>query len=367
MKIIYLIAGLYRPAGMERVVTEKANRLAAAGHEIEIVTTEQKGRRPAFALNPSIKTTDLAIGYEDNNGKSLLSKVLLHPFKLMKHRVSLAELLKRERADVVISTFCPEASFLPKIKDGSRKVLEVHFSRLKRLQYGRKGLWALADRIRNARDGQTVKRFDRFVVLTHEDASLWGELLNLRVIPNPRTFSCQRPSDLESRQVLAAGRYSAQKGFDMLLKAWRRASTAGWTLRIAGDGDLSELGDPALLGPDVILGPAEDMQKEYAASSIFALSSRYEGLPMVLLEAQAMGLPCVCFACKCGPRDIIKDGRDGLLVPEGDIDALARALERLIKDDTLRREMGAAAYRNSENYDMEKIIAQWEQLLAELS
>jgi len=366
MKLIYLIAGLYRPAGMERVITEKANALAKRGYEILIVTTEQKGRKPAFELDPSIRTEDLSIGYEDNNGRSFLSKAVLHPFKLIKHRLRLTRLLKRERADVVISTFCPDAAFLPKINDGSRKVLEVHFSRLKRLQYGRSGLWALADRIRNAKDGRTVRNFDRFVVLTHEDAALWGQLPNLRVIPNPRTFAPQKPANLEARQVLAAGRYSVQKGFDRLLQAWRIADTQGWTLRIAGEGDRSALGDPSLLGPDVILGPAEDMAKEYLGSSIYALSSRYEGLPMVLLEAQAYGLPCVCNTCKCGPRDIITDGLDGLLVPEGDIEGLAAALEKLIGDESLRKEMGAAALRNSENYDMDLIIAKWETLLKEL-
>ena len=97
------------------------------------------------------------------------------------------------------------------------------------------------------------------------------------------------------------------------------------------------------------------------------MSSRYEGLPMALLEAQAAGLPIVSFACKCGPRDVLTDGVDGLLISEGDIAGLAAGMKRLMDDKDLRREMGAAAFRNSERYDKERIMAQWEKLFHELS
>lgn len=362
MKIIYLIAGLYRPAGMERAVSVKANYLAERGYGVLIVTTEQRGRPFAFELHPAVRHCDLGIGYEDNNGASLVNKFLHYPNKLISHRRKLSALLRQEKADIVISTFCNEASFLPLIKDGSHKILEVHFSRYKRLQYGRGGLWALSDRIRSANDLRTVKRYERFVVLTWEDASYWGDIPEMTVIPNPLSLGFPQPASLENRQVLAAGRYGHQKGFDMLLQAWGKIDTSGWTLRIAGEGSL---GDNAI--PDnVITGPSSDMYREYLESSVFVLSSRYEGLPMVLLEAQAAGLPAVCFACKCGPRDVITDGEDGLLVPEGDVDSLALSLERLMRDADLRLKMGAAAYRNSSRYELGRIMGLWEKLFEEL-
>ena len=108
------------------------------------------------------------------------------------------------------------------------------------------------------------------------------------------------------------------------------------------------------------------MKQEYLNSSIFALSSRYEGLPMVLLEAQAAGLPIVSFTCKCGPRDVVTDGVDGILVEEGDVRGLAKALKRLMDDRELRRKMGEAAYKASDRFDEEKIMRQWLQLFEEL-
>ena len=362
MRLVYLIPGTYRSAGMERVLAEKANWLVAHGHEVMVVTCEQKGRQPAFPLDKRIRCEDLAIGYEDNNGGSFTNKLVHFPAKQRRHRKALGALLKRERADVVISMFGNEASFLPDIDDGSRKVLEIHFSRFKKLQYGRKGLWALADQWRSRQDAVTAAKYDRFVVLTEEDKGYWGALDNIRVIPNPRTFVLPEPASLQSHTVLAVGRYTHQKGFDLLLKAWKLMDTDGWTLRIAGSGE--ELTDVPY---NVVTGPSKDIVGEYRNAAFLVMSSRYEGLPMVLLEAQAAGLPVVSFACKCGPRDVITDGEDGILVPEGDIEGLAAGMKRLMEDENLRREMGSAAFRHSERYDKERIMSLWDKLFHELS
>lgn len=362
MNLIYLIPGFYRAAGMERVLAEKANWLYAHGYDILIVTCEQKGREEAFTLDERIRREDLDIGYEDNNGGSFADKFLHYPAKQRRHRKALESLLKREKADIVISMFGNEAHFLPAIKDGSRKVLEIHFSRFKRLQYGRKGLWALADKWRSRQDARTASRYDRFVVLTKEDKDYWGELGNISVIPNPRTFTLPEPASLQSHTVLAVGRYSHQKGFDLLLKAWKMIDTKGWTLRIAGSGD--PLGD---VPDNVVTGPSNNMIEEYLNAAFLVSSSRYEGLPMVLLEAQAAGLPVVSFACKCGPKDVITDGEDGILVPECDIAGLAAGMKLLMDDKDLRLSMGQAAFRNSDRFDKERIMHLWENLFQELS
>ena len=347
---------------MERVLAIKASWLAAHGHKVLIVTSDQRGLAPAFQMDPSIEFHDLGINYDENNGASFFSKLLLYPFKQICHRHRLSSLLKRIRPDITVCMFGNEAGFLHRIKDGSKKVLEIHFSRFKRLQYGRSGLWALADRWRSRHDLAIVRRYDRFVVLTEEDRGYWGSLDNIRVIPNPRTFTFEAPAPLDSGTVLAVGRYTHQKGFDLLLKAWKSIDTNGWTLRIAGSGE--PLGD---IPSNVITGPSDNIREEYCNAAFLVMSSRYEGLPMVLLEAQAAGLPAVSFACKCGPRDVITDGEDGILVPEGDIEALATGMKRLMEDTGLRLRMGAAAYRHSDRYDQERIMSQWESLFKELS
>ena len=149
MKIVYCIAGTYNSGGMERVLANKANWFAHQGHDVTIITTEQKGREPFFSLDKQITCHDLGIGYEENNGGTFLNKVLHYPFKQYRHRKRLTRLLEQIKPDITVSMFCNDVSFLPKIKDGSKKVLEIHFSKFKRLQYARKGLWRLADIYRN--------------------------------------------------------------------------------------------------------------------------------------------------------------------------------------------------------------------------
>lgn len=374
MKLIYNIAGMYRPAGMERVLANKANWFAAHGHEVLVVTTEQKGRPLAFELAPGVRLVDLAIGYEDGNGGAFLLKLLRYPFKRLKHRVRLARLLREERADIVVSMFCGEERFVTRIKDGSRKVLEVHFSRYKRLEYGRGGVWGIADRLRSRQDLRVVRRFDRFVVLTEEDRGYWGELKNMEVIPNARTFRFDKPAALQEKTVLAVGRYSRQKQFEKLLEAWNLIAKEcpGWTLRIVGDGEdrdfLQRYANTYGLADRVVLGKAgKDMRDIYREASVLALSSRYEGLPMVLLEAQAAGLPVVSFACKCGPKDVITDGVDGFLVEPGDAVALADRIFELVRDGELRARMGAAAYSASDRFDETVVMARWEKLFSSLT
>ena len=373
MKIVYTIAATYNSGGMERVLANKANWLVRNGYEIGILTTDQKARNSFFELDPEIKVYDLGINYEENNGKSFLNKLIHYPFKQWRHKKALQRLLPELKADVVVSMFCNDASILPKIKDGSRKVLEILFSRFKRLQYGRKGIWKLADEMRSSNDLRVVSKFDKFVVLTEEDKGYWGELANITVIPNARSFEVEKPAELNEKKVIAVGRYCYQKALDKLIQAWGIVcrEIADWKLHLVGDGEdraqlqkqISELG----LTERVVLGRAEtDMKSVYSNSSVLALSSRYEGLPMVLLEAQAAGLPIVSFECKCGPKDVLTDGVDGILVKEGNVEGMAQGLLKLIKDEALRKQMGIAAYKNSERFSEEKVMANWVELFNEV-
>lgn len=373
MKIVYCISATYNSGGMERVLANKANWLVRNGYEVAVITTDQQGRKPFFELNPRIEMYDLGVNYEANNGGSFLNKLLHYPFKQWKHKKALQKLLPELEADVVVSMFCNDASILPKIKDGSRKVLEIHFSRFKRQQYGRKGLWKIADDIRSRNDLNVVSKFDRFVVLTEEDKGYWGDLGNIQVIPNARTFVMDKPAELREKKVIAVGRYCYQKALDRLIDAWSIVCRGidDWKLYLVGDGEdretLQKQIDELRVNDKIVLGRAEtDMKAVYSNASILALSSRYEGLPMVLLEAQAAGLPIVSFECKCGPKDVLTDGEDGFLVKEGDVTSLATKILELITDEDLRRKMGAEAYENSKRFSEEKVMAQWVELFNEV-
>ena len=375
MRIVYNIAGLYRPSGMEKILTDKANWLAAHGYQVTIITTEQRGRPDAFPLDGRISRRDLAIGYEDNNGASLWNKIVHYPLKQYRHRRRLTRALMEIRPDITVSMFCNEQSFLPEVKDGSRKVLELHFSRLKRLQYGRRGLWGLVDRLRSSNEVRQVRRFDRFVTLTREDLSMWGDIPGICSIPNGIRLDGIIPGEHDGKTVIAVGRYMYQKGLDRLIDAWKIVSDAlgpghGWQLRLLGEGELrdqlqGQIDSLGLSSSVQLCGNVKDMPSEYRNAAILAMSSRYEGLPMALIEAQAYGVPAVSFDCQCGPREVIIDSRTGLLVKEGDVEALAKALLGLIRDPEARRRMGEEAAAQAVRFDFETIMKQWDKLFNE--
>lgn len=366
MKILYNIATTSRSGGMERVLANKANYLAALGYEVVIVSTDRFGLPPFFHLDDKIRQINLHIEYEGNNGKSIWNKLLHFPLKQWKHKKRLTEVLMWERPDITISMFNHDAGFITKIKDGSVKLLEVHFSKFKRLQYNRKGLWRLVDLWLTKQDEKTAKRFDRFVVLTEEDKENWGSQEHICVIPNANTFSPIRTAALDAKKVIAVGRYSYQKGFDRLIDAWRIVAKTcpEWQLEIVGEGDEKEtlqnlIGRYGLTEKVKLVPATSAIEEVYFGASVMVLSSHYEGLPMVLLEAQSFGLPIVSFACQCGPKDIVEDGETGYLVPEGNVEQLAERLVNVMTNETLRKAMGRRAKEASHRYDEDRVMKQW--------
>lgn len=369
MKIIYCLHGTYNSGGMERIVISKANYLAKVGHDVSIVTVEQKGRKPFFEIHPKIILFDLHINYANDNDRGFLWKIFSFLIKKVIHRKRLTAYLKTNKADIVISTFGNEATFLPSIKDGSKKIAEIHFSRFFRIQFDRKGLWSLVDKYRSRKDLKLVNKYDKFVCLTYEDKEYWASNSNLVVIPNFISHYPLKCASLKSHTVIAVGRLSYQKGYERLVDAWKIVVKYHplWILKIFGSGEKRDYVNNCIIESNLekvieIHEPTSDIQREYLNSSIFVLSSRYEGLPMVLLEAMSCGLPVVSYDCKCGPKDIIKDGVDGFLVREGDIDDLARKIMLLIESEDLRKQMGTKAYQKSKLYSQETIMTKWEEV-----
>lgn len=373
MKIVYCIAGTFNSGGMERVLANKANFLANLGHDIIIITTDQKERSSYFSLHKRVKNIDLRVNYIDNTNNGLIGKILSYSRKQKTHRKRLTILLKELKADIVISMFDHEVSFLHKIADGSSKVLEIHFSRFKRIQYGRKGFLGIIDQIRSKNDLILAKKYDRFVVLTQEDKEYWGNLSNILVIPNANTFSPHQHAKLQQHNAIAVGRYDYQKGFDDLIKIWSTISKQfpDWQLNIYGSGELKdefvtlikklELSKTVHLCP-----PTKEIEKAYLSSSISLMTSRYEGLPMTLLEAQACGVPTVAYACKCGPKDVILSGKNGFLIEEQNKADFVSKLKLLMQDQSLRTEMGENAKLMSHRFSEKEVMQQWLDLFKKL-
>lgn len=376
MKLIYCTHSLCNPGGMERVLVNKVTYLVEKLHwDVSIVTTDQKGRPPFYALPEGVRMTDLGINYSDDNPKGAMAKILGYLRRRRRHRRLLSELLKREKADIVVSLYPSESSFIPNIKDGSRKVLELHYCKFFRLQYGRSGLLGRIDRWRTRQDERIVSRFDKFIVLTKEDKGYWGNLPNIEVIPNAAKFIGNTYSDVLKHRVIAVGRMDYQKGFDRLICAWeliqQHEQFKDWYLDIFGQGEwrdmLQQMIDERGLGASVALNaPTKSIGREYADSAMLVMSSNYEGFPMVMIEAMASGLPVVSFDFKCGPKDIIDNNVNGILVHNGDIKGLADAMMRLMGDEELRRSMSVQARRVVDTYSEETVMTRWVELFESL-
>lgn len=361
---------------MERVLLNKVRYLVERlGHDVTVVTTDQHGRPPFYPFPEGVRFVDLGINYADDNSRGVFAKIAGYLRKKRVHRRRLTELLMREKADVVVSLFPSESSFIPDIKDGSKKVLELHFNKFFRLQYNRTGLLGLIDRWRSRQDESLVRRFDRFVVLTHEDKGYWGDMPNICVIPNAALPIEGCSYDAECKRIIAVGRLDYQKGFDRLIEAWRIVQQnnrfADWQLDIFGQGEwkemlLSMIDKYGLNDSLHINEPTKNIAREYAHSAMLVMSSHYEGFPMVMIEAMSAGLPVVSFDYKCGPRDVIDHGVNGLLVESDNIPALADAMMTLMADDALRASLSEKARSVTDTFSEESVMSKWLDLFNQL-
>ena len=375
MKILYQIHSTYNPGGMERVLLNKVRYLVEEkGWDVTVVTTDQHGRPSFYPFPDGVKMIDLGINYSDDNGRPFVQKLTGYLRRRQEHKKRLKALLEKERPDIVDCFYPGECSFVPGLKDGSKKVMELHQSKLFHHQYNRSGLMGLADKARALMDERLVRKFDRFVVLTQEDMQMWGDMPGIRVIPNAASFIAEKYSDCSQKRVIAVGRLDYQKSFDRLIQVWEKMhqQMPEWRLDIFGQGEwkdmLQRMIDERGLEASVNLNaPTKDIGKEYSESSMIVMSSHYEGFPMVMIEAMACGLPAVCFDFKCGPRDIIIEGENGLIVPDGDIDGLAEAMVRLMRDDELRKRMGENAKKVVEKYSEDRVMGLWVNLYEEIS
>jgi glycosyltransferase involved in cell wall biosynthesis len=224
---------------------------------------------------------------------------------------------------------------------------------------------------------QLYPRLDALAVLTERDSRSYAAHLNGRVrtvlLPNTVRDMGERRADLDARAALAAGRLTPQKGYDLLIPAWAKVAERhpGWRLRIRGSGQERAalealIAEHGVAEAVALEGPANDLGAEMEKASIFVLSSRNEGLPLVLLEAMSKGMAVVSYDCPTGPADVIEHRRNGLLIPPRDIDALAAGIIELIDDDELRRSCAAGAVETARNYRMEVVGPRWESLLREL-
>lgn len=354
--LTFLIESIEVRAGMERVTVTVANALAARGFDVEILAV--RGQASGFPVHERVRFTSLGFS-------GLELKMRSQTLPIMRAVRAHAQ---RHRPDVFVAvdTFMSIFAFPALLGLRTRRMAWEH--QHLHLDFG----------MRSRRLARSVAAFlaRDVAVLTDTDAEQWRRAFprmtaRLHVMPNPLPFPQpdSNPYSPQSTTVLAVGRLHYQKGFDLLLDAWSvvEPDFPGWSLKIVGGGpehgplrrQIARLG----LRRAALAEPTAQVEREYRAAGLYVLSSRYEGLPMVLIESQAYGVPAVAFDCPTGPAEMLGSG-GGLLVEAGNVSAMAATLRRALLDENLRRQMSEHAYRSVGRYDPQAILTRWEELLA---
>lgn len=367
MRIAIVIAAL-RGGGAERVTVGLAEAWASRGWDIHLVTLDTPDD-DAYAVPPGVNRH--ALGVAGAPRVPVVGPLVANT----RRTLALRRVLRTIDPDVVIGMMTGAAVLAVLSSPGTRwRVIAAEHNFPPRLPLG--GMW---ERLRRL----TYPKADMVVLLTSEGLDwLRTSVAGARgaVIPNPIVYPIPDgepridPMTLvpqPRRYALGVGRLAPQKAFERLITAFELIAEhhPGWDLVILGDGTerdaLERRRHEGTHAARVHMpGRAGNIGEWYANAGMFVLCSRFEGFPMTLVEAMASGCASVSYDCDTGPRDVIRDGDNGLLVgPEGDVAALAAAMDRLMADDTERRRLAAAGTEVRERFSPERILAQWDVVL----
>lgn len=377
MKIAYCLPSLYIAGGMERVLTSKANYLAEKmGYEVYIILTDGKETKPYFPLSPKVHVLNLDINYNQLYNKPFLKRSLGYLYRQMIYKKRLKRALFSIKPDITVSMLRREINFINSLHDGSIKIGEIHVNKANFRDFkGEKQVGPVKKILAKLWMYQLIcnlKKLDHFVVLSQEDKRQWKELDRVSVINNPVSFFPPVSSTCTNREVIAVGRYTYEKRFNLLIDAWKivHDKHPDWNLRIFGDGDrerlMNQITSLHLEKSCLLEHTTPNIADKYIESSIFALSSLFEGFGIVICEAMACGVPPVSFNCPHGPKEIIKDGEDGFLVENGNVKKLAQKICYLIENEDIRKEMGHRARISAERFKIGSIMSQWNELFEKL-
>lgn len=371
MRLLYITDALAIWGGIERILVEKANCLADNyNYDVHLVTVNQGAHHIIFPLSEKVHYVDLDIRFHQQyyfRGFSRLNK----RWELKKLFVDrLKTYVDKVKPDIILTARTELISGIIAVKGDVPLVYESHSSYIAH-QYLSDGFFSLMkSELRN----RNVKHVDMLVTLTNGDAFEWRKLTkNVCVIPNVVHLNTSGSySDCKNKTAIFVGRYSRQKDIGSLLKIWRivHYRFPDWELHIYGGfGEEQESIIDAINKMDINIKacpPTSAIFEKYRESSILLLTSLFEPFGLVLPEAMSCGLPVVAFDCPYGPRDIIRDGIDGFVVGNRDINLFAEKVCLLMGSYNLRVEMGKNGILSSARYKDTSIMPQWIKLFMSL-
>jgi len=352
-KISIVIFDITKRAGTERAVCNLANLLVnSSKYAVSIISIYSISGSAAFEINSNISIHHLGLPQYNNK----ITRLRLYRLLIIK----IKQICKGEKINTIVGTTHAINVILFFLRTKVKTVACEHMNFMSA---------QISSRI--------IRRIlypylDAVVVLTLSDAKNYSFHRNVKIIPNSLSFLPEKKSELTNKIILSVGRLTYQKGFDLLIDAIslikNECKKEGWIIRIIGSGeDEDKLRDKVkALQLDNLVNMCQSTDAildEYLQASIYVLSSRYEGFGLVLIEAQSCGLPIVSFACPSGPDEIVHHNEDGILVENGNIEKLSKAILEFMFDQKKRRQYGDKALQNVERYKPENVFALWDNFL----
>lgn len=374
MRILIIHRSFALVGGAERVITDKANYLANEGHQLMLISYEQGNHPLPYKLHPSVLFRDLDCRFFTLSRYSAPKHFYLYFCLKKKFKNNLRSAVSDFKPDVVVLASDWQI-LMGSVVDSVNSVpviAEFHntYDYVMR-KVGTSEGW-LKTKLTKLYYRQTIKNLRKcaqLVTLTEGDAKCWRRHFNIvSVIPNPLTYYPYVIDDIpkDHGRIIFVGRFNHEKRIDRLISAFSMIADKYpvWHLDIFGEGNekgklLTQVSELNLEGRVVIHEPTNAIYDEYKRSEMLVLCSEHEAYSLVLVEAMSCGVPCVSMDCPRGPREIIKDGVNGLLSKDGDVEDLSVKMEWMIVHNIERKKMGQAAREFASTRQLQVVMKEW--------
>ena len=356
MNIIYVIEDYSENGGVERIVSDKANTLSTRyNHNVTLISVYRDNRKEQFKLDDGINLIHLDVPFAKRTNNSII-RLLSRLYTIIIAIIRLNKEIKRLHPDIIFFTTTLGAILLPFCHTKARKIYESHLAR--NFNPFNK-LFIL-----------TEIKAERIICLTSGDAKEYKHAKRVDIIPNYINEVKSHVEDYSVKKAIAVGRLENQKGFDILIDCWKEISRQypDWQLDIYGEGSCREELQQQIysleLGDRVKLcGRNDNIIEVYPQYSLHLMTSRYEGLPMTLIEAQACGLPSIIFDFQYGGSDIISNEHNGIILEQGNCLKYIEAAMKIMSSEELRKEYGKNSLEIGKRYSKGNIFSKWIELV----